>query len=44
MTNIEIEHIEGRVDVFIENNIKELKLRKGIGKYNAKRKQNIEET
>jgi len=32
MTNIEIDYIEGKIDVFIENNIKELRLRKGIGK------------
>ena len=39
MTNKQLEYIEGRIDVFIENNIKELKLRKGIGKHNDKRKE-----
>ena len=34
MEDLYIEYLEGKIDVFIENNIKELRLRKGIGKHN----------
>jgi len=44
MTNIEIEYIEGKIDVFIENNIKELRLRKGIGKEYGKSKKKSKRT
>ena len=38
MEDLQLEYIEGQIDVFIENNIKELRLRKGTGKHNDKRK------